>query len=163
MSKDAIHHHKTTFFSEGDYPPYSQTYDAEAQSQNEDIYIYGNDNCKKGYSPLRFYGALRDEATHVTIYVGNEYIRLTNDLGFDQENCNRCLYALNGQIDPTGSENTSIFIGLNRVVNGRSDRNGFGVCAATLSWVCGWNFSENYKKTESAPSSDIIINYKMSY
>ena len=133
MSKDAIHHHKTTsFFSEGDYPPYSQTYDAEAQSQNEDIYIYGNDNCKKGYSPLRFYGALRDEATHVTIDVGNEYIRVTNDLGFDQENCNRCLYALNGQIDPTGSENTSIFIGLNRVVNGRSDRNGFGVCAASV-------------------------------
>ena len=138
-----------SFLSEGDYPPWNQRYDAESQSQNEDIWLYGNDNCPTrtypGYNPYKFTNALSKYATHVTIYIGNEYIRVTNDRGYDRESCHRCWYALNGQNDSTGSENTDIFVALNRVVTNKSDRRGYGVCAATLSWVCGWNFSENYK------------------
>ena len=73
----------------------------------------------------------------MTVWVGNEYIRVKNDNGFDREMCSGCLFSLNGQPDKIVNE--EIFIKLNGVISGRNDRNGHGICGASLSWECGWH------------------------
>ena len=112
-------------------------YDAEADGQGHNINVYGNDHCKPVSKLFPFNNAIAPNVNHVTIWIGNEYIRVTNDAGFDKHVCSDCLYALNGQPDAT--VNLDIYVALNRVVSGRKDRDGVGVCGATLSWECGWH------------------------
>ena len=112
-----------------------QNNDAEADGKAPHIYVYGNDGCKSKQFP--FYNALSKHANHVTVWVGNEYIRVKNDIGFDREMCSGCLFSLNGQPDKIVNE--EIFIKLNGVISGRNDRNGHGICGASLSWECGWH------------------------
>lgn len=111
-----------------------QTFDAEADGLGNNINVWSNDNCKR-FKSVSFPNAIGPDVSHVSIYIGNEYIRVTNDAGMDQELCSDCLYALNMQPDKT--VNQDIYVALNRVVSGTPSRNGYGVCAATLSWDCG--------------------------
>ncbi|XP_060604072.1 uncharacterized protein LOC132756946 [Ruditapes philippinarum] len=113
----------------------TQINDAEAEGVFPAVRLYHSDRCNSVGSFKTFADAIGPNVNQVTIYVSNQHIRIMNDQGFDEYVCDNCLYALNGQADSQGI-NEDIYIGLNRVITGRSDRNGQGVCSATLTWIC---------------------------
>ena len=117
-----------------------QNYDAEIDGRDNLFFVYGNDHCQRK-NPFVFTNALAPDVKKVSMWISNEFIRVKSygagPYGCDEEMCSECLFALNGQFDKT--INTDIYVALNRVVSGRSDRNGYGVCAAELSWACPWN------------------------
>ena len=116
----------------------TQKYDAEVDGRNNALYVYPNERCKRRY-PFVFANALSKKVMKLTIWISNEFIRITNDQGCDEEMCSDCLFALNGQYDcAPGGTNQEIYIALNRVVYNGCYNYGYGVCKATLSWVCPW-------------------------
>lgn len=116
----------------------TQQRDAEGQGRFPNIEFYKNDVCSSGILQT-FANAISSGVNHVTLYVSNQHIRVTNDQGLDAKICSECLYALNGQSDAQGI-NEDLFLGLNRVVTGRTDRNGVGVCSVKMSWLCPCNW-----------------------
>ncbi|KAK3609930.1 hypothetical protein CHS0354_011760 [Potamilus streckersoni] len=110
----------------------TQENDAEFHSLGYQHLLYGSDKCPD--MSMVMSGLLG--TTSATIFVGNEYIRVTNNQGYEYELCSKCLFALNGQSDSEGSENEVIFIGLNRIIDSPSHRVGTGVCGAVISWAC---------------------------
>lgn len=74
---------------------------------------------------------LAPDVKRVTIFVANNYVKITNDKGFEAKDCNRCIFALSGQ-DPNDRANT-LFMAFNRVISGRS---GTGVCNVNIRWEC---------------------------
>ncbi|WAR05041.1 hypothetical protein MAR_020410 [Mya arenaria] len=109
--------------------------DAELDGSYPNIKAWASDKCK--VKPLKTYAnaLVTNAVSHVTMYVSNEHVRVTNDNGLDEYLCHECLFALNGQPDSSrGGINEDIYVALNRVVAG--GRIGVGVCSAKLSWVC---------------------------
>lgn len=78
-------------------------------------------------------GALNTTVSNVNVWVANHYFKVSSNLGLCEENCDKCLYGLNGQYT-TGSINQDIDIAVNRVIY-RSSRNGHGLCYVKLKWV----------------------------
>ncbi|KAH3736192.1 uncharacterized protein LOC127851674 [Dreissena polymorpha] len=121
----------------GDYS--DQTNDAEIDAVFPNVYVRPSDHCP---DPPRLLATYTDavklgSVNRITLFISNEHIRITNDQGLNQILCHKCLFALNGQPDPSvGGVNQDIYIALNRVIADRADRYGFGVCSARLSWVC---------------------------
>ena len=120
--------------------------DAEIDGLYPSVYLRSNDKCNDNQSlyTLQTYtdALVLGQVNRVTLYIGNEYVRITNDNGLDEKICHECLFALAGQPDDGhGGPNEDVYIALNRVVRPESDRVGMGVCMATLSWVCNpsWN------------------------
>ncbi|XP_045209195.1 uncharacterized protein LOC123561084 [Mercenaria mercenaria] len=113
----------------------TQINDAETDGRFPAVRVYQSDKCPTRFPLKTFPNAIGPDVQEVTIYVSNQHIRIVNDQGLDEYVCDNCLYALNGQADSQGV-NEDIYIGLNRVVSGRIDRNGVGVCSATLTWAC---------------------------
>ena len=78
----------------------TKIYDAETDGQDHNINVYGNCSLFTcNFFPYK--NAIAPKVNHVTIWIGNEYIRVTNDAGFDKHVCSDRLYALNGQPDTT--------------------------------------------------------------
>ncbi|KAL3884575.1 hypothetical protein ACJMK2_024707 [Sinanodonta woodiana] len=118
--------------------------DASTQENDAELYflgyqhlLYRSDKCLN--TSLNRTGLLRDGVTSVTIFIGNEFIRVSNNLGYVYELCSKCLFALNGQSDSQGPVNEDIFIGLNRIIDSSSYRDGTGVCSAVIRWACPWD------------------------
>lgn len=78
-------------------------------------------------------GLLAPDVKRVTIFVANNYVKITNDKGFEAKDCNRCIFALSGQ-DPNDRANT-LYMAFNRVISG-SYRSGTGVCNVNIRWEC---------------------------
>ncbi|KAL3885108.1 hypothetical protein ACJMK2_025206 [Sinanodonta woodiana] len=114
----------------------TQENDAEFHSLGYQHNLYGSDKCPD--MSLVMSGLLSPGVTTVTIFVGNEFIRVTNNQGYVYELCSKCLFALNGQSDSQGPVNEDIFIGLNRIIDSPSYRVGTGVCGAVIKWACPW-------------------------
>ena len=116
-----------------------QNYDAELEMFDGHLRMQGNDHCRDPAFPLSFDKVMpryKNASTVLTIFIGNEYIRITDGAGFDKEKQSHCLFALNNHSDIT--VNQDIYVAINRVVSSANYRDGFGICAANLSWVCGW-------------------------
>ena len=107
--------------------------------------MYGSDKCLQQSNYLTGIANITSpDAEKVTIFIGNNFIRVKNDAGVDERLCEDCYYALNGQSDTSsGGINENVYVALNRVVQSTS-RNGNGVCEATLKWACPWdNFNHD--------------------
>ena len=117
-----------------------QQNDAEIHAIHPNVAVYSSDMC--GTDPVLKRIAVHLDAvqnanvSHVTLYVSDKHVRITNDNGLDETLCHKCLFALNNQADAGGS-NQDIYLALNRVIQ-TSQRRGVGVCSARLSWVCPW-------------------------
>lgn len=118
----------------------TQQYCAEVDGKDDSLMVYPNDVCQRNSSgPFIFPDALAPNATKITVFISNEFLRIQNDLGYDKEMCSDCLFAFNGHPDNgTSGPNQDVYIALNRVVSGMVSRNGYGVCKATMSWLCPW-------------------------
>ena len=68
--------------------------------------------------------------------IGNGYLKVTNDNGLEDENCDECLWGLAGQDDKRarGKADEDIHVAINRVVS-TSGRSGYGVCFLKMKWV----------------------------
>ena len=88
----------------------------------------------KGGSFAYYTGALNGMEL-ATFQLGHNYYRLTTE-DMDEEECSNCLYDLDNGDDTTGTVNRDLYLAFNRVVSGRSDRNGAGTCEVKLSWEC---------------------------
>jgi len=127
-------------FTEGDSN--TQQNDAEIDGQHPNINIYSSDMCPQ--SSLAKLASHTDAiahglVSHVTLYISDKHVRITNDNGLDVTLCHKCFFALNGQADASsGGVNQDIYVGLNRVITGMSKRNGVGVCSAVFRWMCPW-------------------------
>ncbi|KAL3884583.1 hypothetical protein ACJMK2_024715 [Sinanodonta woodiana] len=115
----------------------TQEKDAEFHSLGYQHLLHGSDHCPN--MSLVMTGLLSNSVTSVTIFIGNEFIRVSNNLGYVYELCSQCLFSLNGQSDSEGPVNEDIFIGLNRIIDSSSYRDGTGVCSAVVSWACPWS------------------------
>ncbi|KAL3884542.1 hypothetical protein ACJMK2_024676 [Sinanodonta woodiana] len=114
----------------------TQDNDAEFYMYNYEQRLYGSDKCSN-MSQLLF--SLPNNSAHwVTIYIGNEFIRVSTPLGDAFELCSNCLFALNGQADSQGTVNEDIYVGLNRIISSSQVGNGSGVCGVVISWACPW-------------------------
>lgn len=114
----------------------TQENDSEVDGFSSIIRVFGSDKC--GTTHFASYSnATGSAVSSVTIYIGPQYFRVVNNLGFDESVCDDCMFALSGQSDNQGSINEDVYVALNRVVS-YTYRNGIGVCSATLSWVCPW-------------------------
>ncbi|KAH3878081.1 hypothetical protein DPMN_001963 [Dreissena polymorpha] len=122
----------------------TQTNDAEVEAVYPSVHVRASDNCPDVPNKLldTYTDAVRlGSVNRTTLFISNEHVRITNNNGLNQILCHKCLFALNGQTDlGSGGVNEDIYIALNRVITGRSDRNGVGVCSAKLSWVCPKNY-----------------------
>ncbi|KAH3872827.1 uncharacterized protein LOC127870430 [Dreissena polymorpha] len=118
-----------------------QTNDAEIDAIHPNVYVRPSDLCPDPPRLLATYtnAVQLGSVNRVTLFISNEHVRITNDRGLNQILCHKCLFALNGQSDPSsGGVNQDIYIALNRVISG--GRIGVGVCSARLSWVCPENY-----------------------
>ncbi|KAH3701672.1 uncharacterized protein LOC127861128 [Dreissena polymorpha] len=120
----------------GDYN--DQFHDSEIDSIPPNVYVRPSDVCPNQPLLATYTDAVKSgSVSRVTLFISNGHVRITNSNGLNQKLCDQCLFALNGQADPSyGGANEDIYIALNRVITGRSDRYGVGVCSAKLSWVC---------------------------
>ena len=116
----------------------THNYDAEIDGRAGSLLYYGNDHCNRT-DPFTFPGALASNVYKMSMFVGNEYFRVINDRGFDQDLCSDCGFALNGQYDITLNQN-EIYIALNRVVTGQDDRDGYGLCYLRATWACPYHY-----------------------
>ncbi|KAL3886813.1 hypothetical protein ACJMK2_026782 [Sinanodonta woodiana] len=97
--------------------------------------LYGSSKCSSSmYKGLA--GLLNKNVTTITIYVGNEFIRVTNNNGYIYDVCSSCLFALNGQPDSEGPANEEIYIGINRPISELYQSKAKGICSAEISWIC---------------------------
>ncbi|KAL3884541.1 hypothetical protein ACJMK2_024675 [Sinanodonta woodiana] len=113
----------------------TQENNAEFHMYDYEQRLYGSDKCSN-MSQLLF--SLPSTVAHwVTVYIGNEFIRVSTPLGDTYELCSDCLFALNGQTDSKGTVNEDIYIGLNRIIPTQIG-DGSGVCGAVISWACPW-------------------------
>ncbi|XP_052275399.1 uncharacterized protein LOC127874806 isoform X3 [Dreissena polymorpha] len=125
-----------------------QTNDAEVDAPYPNVNVQPSDKCLNTNPPTprpltTYANAVQlGSVNRVTLFISNEHVRITNDQGLNRILCHKCLFALNGSADPSsGGVNQDIYIALNRVITGRVDRNGVGVCSARLSWVCPENYN----------------------
>ena len=126
----------SNFLIGGDYN--DQFHDSEIDSIPPNVYVRPSDVCPNQPLLATYTDAVKSgSVSRVTLFISNGHVRITNSNGLNQKLCDQCLFALNGQADPSyGGANEDIYIALNRVITGRSDRYGVGVCSAKLSWVC---------------------------
>ncbi|XP_033746883.1 uncharacterized protein LOC117332108 [Pecten maximus] len=122
-----------------------QQNDAELFGYGDFFFLFKGDKClaNSSYTTL-FSGSLTpDVFNHVTVFVSNEHIRFITDFGqVDEQVCHRCLYALAGQSDSSsGGINEDVFVSFNRMIRTSSGRIGFGVCTASIQWVCPYTFN----------------------
>ncbi|KAK3596739.1 hypothetical protein CHS0354_036363 [Potamilus streckersoni] len=114
----------------------TQENDAEFHFYNYEQRLYGSDKCLN-MSQLLF--SLPNTSAHwVTIYIGNEFIRVSTPFGDAYELCSNCLFALNGQSDSQGTMNEDVYVGLNRIIENSYLGDGRGVCGVVISWACPW-------------------------
>lgn len=102
------------------------------------IIISPRNSGSNGTKRIDIHGAENAYTSKLTLYIGNQYIRVTNDKRLDEYFCHSDLFHLNGQFDPEsgGMTSNTITIGINRAIS--SDQTGFGVCTSTLKWACPW-------------------------
>ncbi|XP_053376334.1 uncharacterized protein LOC123526752 [Mercenaria mercenaria] len=120
----------------GDYG--DTEYEAEIQAVSQTVAVYANNvnrtDCRAQLL-YQYNGATNTSTSKVNVWIANHYLKVANDNGLCERNCNKCLYGLNGQYTP-GSINQDIHVAANRVVAG-SYRNGYGLCFMKMSWVGG--------------------------
>lgn len=97
---------------------------------------------------------LAPDVKRVTIFVANNYVKITNDKGFEAKDCNRCIFALSEQ-DPYDRANT-LYMAFNRVISG-SYRSGTGVCNVNIRWECPGCDSKSKKSSYFKQYSVFII------
>ena len=99
--------------------------------------MYSNDVCNSVQLKTHS-NAIGPMVNKTTFWLGDHFYRIINDAGLNTEIClNECIFALFNQSDSSsGGPNFDIYLAFNRVVNGRSDRNGYGTCSARISWQC---------------------------
>lgn len=117
---------------------YHQQNDAEIDNTGnigENVKIEGSRKCNSDDLNLHT-GAVGPDVTSAKVWLANQYYRMTNNAGLDEELCHDCLFALAGQSDSEGPVNEEIYLAFNRVVNGDQDRRGYGTCTAKISWEC---------------------------
>ncbi|XP_025089846.1 uncharacterized protein LOC112561514 [Pomacea canaliculata] len=115
----------------GDY--IDQSNDAEVHSIGRTIFFYGKD-----IGPGVSYGLLCKRDNFITQQVKVDIMDelAAADNGHDYLLVNSFkMFALNGQADATGPVNYDIYVALNRVVTGRPNRNGVGLCKVSIGWV----------------------------
>ncbi|XP_021369838.1 uncharacterized protein LOC110460933 [Mizuhopecten yessoensis] len=121
----------------------NQQNDAEFFGVNDYFFLFKGDKCltNSSYATL-FAGTLTPGVfNYVTVFISNEHIRIINNYGVvDEQVCHQCLYALAGQSDSEGSVNEDLYISFNRMIRVSSGRVGYGVCSATVQWVCPYTF-----------------------
>ena len=101
---------------------------------NVRVYRSGQGSCDSSEIALHT-DAVSSDTNHATVWLAHNYYRLkTNRI--DTEMCDECLFDLNDGADDEGSVNRDIYLAFNRVISGRSDRNGYGTCMVKLAWVC---------------------------
>ncbi|XP_033749027.1 uncharacterized protein LOC117333714 [Pecten maximus] len=121
-----------------------QQNDAEFFGYGDFFFLFKGDKClaNSSYTTL-FSGSLTPNVfNHVTVFVSNEHVRILTDAGqVDEQVCDQCLYALAGQSDSSsGGINEDVYVSFNRMIRTSSGRIGFGVCSATVQWVCPYTF-----------------------
>ena len=122
-----------------------QSNDAEFQLRNDDGKIFSSDACKRFVYYLTNY--LSPKARSLTLYISNNHIALEQypAVGRKRVYCRNCLFALNGQADPSfGGVNQDIYIALNRVIRFATSRTGRGVCYVRMSWECPISYIRSF-------------------
>lgn len=115
----------------GDYG--DQSNDAEVHSLGRTILFYG-----KEIRPYLSYGLLYQRDNFITqqvkVDIMDELAAAHNGHDYLLVNSFK-MFALNGQADATGPVNDDIYLALNRVVTGRPDRYGNGLCKVSIGWA----------------------------
>ncbi|KAK3596742.1 hypothetical protein CHS0354_036366 [Potamilus streckersoni] len=114
----------------------TQENDAEFHFYNYEQHLYGSDKCLN-MSQLLF-SLPNTSAFWVTIYIGNEFSRVSSPFGDVYELCSNCLFALTRQSDSQGTVNEDIYIGLKRIIRNFPAGDGNGVSGAVFIWACPW-------------------------
>ncbi|XP_056021764.1 uncharacterized protein LOC130054845 [Ostrea edulis] len=107
-------------------------HDAEIMGYYPRILGYKSDFCKSQRTQWSN-TLLAPGVKRVTMFAGNNYVRIKNDQGFEMKECHECGFALNGQ-DPNDSANT-LYMAFNNMIKG-THRNGYGVCYVRIRWEC---------------------------
>lgn len=104
------------------------------------VTIYPRNSTVNTSSHMKIMGAMNAFTNKLTVYIGNQFVRLMNDNSMDENFCMSDLFHLNGQFDPDygGMSPNMVTIGINRRVPQNEGERSFGVCSATLKWVCPW-------------------------
>ncbi|PVD31302.1 hypothetical protein C0Q70_06714 [Pomacea canaliculata] len=109
----------------------TQANDAEVHSIGKTIYFYGRDR-----SPDISFGLLYSRpnflTTSVIMDIADEFASADSGNSFLLMNTPK-LFALNGQPDLEGPVNKDVYLGMNRVITARQDRQGTGLCSLTVT------------------------------
>lgn len=113
----------------------TQSNDAEVHVTGSTIFFYGRDNVAAGgtWGQLHRNNAYVNNRGRITINVSDGKVTADNMSESIYVQSYRTV-ALSGQPDTQGAVNTDLYIGLNRVVRGRRDRTGSGLCRVYLTW-----------------------------
>ena len=110
---------------------------AEVHNKNEAFYIYAN--VLPGYTDYTTNGLLVESTgdvitNHVTVTIGDEYVKFDNNRGVQKTYRSEYLFTLSGQSTTYGAVNYSIYFSMNRVVYPFrfASRTGTGLCRAVI-------------------------------
>jgi hypothetical protein len=104
------------------------------------VKIYPHNSAGNSSSHVMIMGVTNSRTNKMTVYIGNQFMRVTNDNRLDENFCMNDLFHLNGQFDPGsgGMSPNEITIGINRQIPQSDEERSFGVCSASLKWTCPW-------------------------
>jgi hypothetical protein len=112
----------------------TQSRDAEMQIVNKNMAVFGNDyNTPAGGELIQ--GKVPDfanKSSRVELEVSNEQLTWDNKSGLKNTLNSPYLYALKNQSDATGTLNSEIYAGFNRVISGPGNRIGSGASKVTI-------------------------------
>jgi hypothetical protein len=110
---------------------------AEVHNINQNLYVYSN--TLPGYTDYTTDGLLVESSAntvsnHITVTVGDEYVKLDNNRGMQKTYRSEYLFALSGQPTTYGSVDYIIYFSMNRVVYPffSTSRTGTGLCRAVI-------------------------------
>lgn len=113
---------------------------AEVHNIGESFFVYSNtltgyrDYTSNNVAPLQVDNVANVMTDHVTITIGDEYVKFDNNRGVQRTYCSKYLFTLSGQETEYGSVDYTIYFSMNRVVYpfSRVSRTGTGLCRAVI-------------------------------
>ena len=112
---------------------------AEVHNVFKRWYVYSNNllgyGSYAGSSTLLVESLANVITDHITLTIGDEYVEFDNNQGVQKCYSSKYLFTLSGQTPRYGVVNYDIFFAMNRVILGRYDRRGPGLCRATIREV----------------------------
>ncbi|KAL5019781.1 hypothetical protein ScPMuIL_002673 [Solemya velum] len=105
-------------------------------AENSDLLIAKHSNCDNGEKTYK--DLLNSEVSEVLVHVANKFTKVHTNGDLVVDECDDCLFALDDD-----SENLSVYVGLNRAVDG--GEKSVGICEASFHWACPSN-RRDYKE-----------------